>query len=130
MASPYAGSTCLQLLGGCQHTLVLRSNVTSLASQTLGCAVQELEYPDGHVSPSIYVTMPLTRLADSLSPEQASALDGTLLACHQPSSHCNLEVLHEQRSIGRRSSWSHALLKDHSWSVRASTRHSQAVAHV
>ena len=38
--------------------------------------MQELEYPDGHVSPSIYVAMPLTRLSDGLSEQQSAALQG------------------------------------------------------
>ncbi len=42
--------------------------------------MQELEYPDGHTSKSIYVAMPITSLPDSLSQEQRQQLEGAALA--------------------------------------------------
>ena len=53
----------------CTASLTRVHSLTSVAAQ-------ELEYPDGHVSPSIYVAMPLVQLAESLSPDQAAALEG------------------------------------------------------
>ena len=42
--------------------------------------MQELEYPDGHTSKSIYVAMPITSLPESLSQEQRQQLEGAALA--------------------------------------------------
>lgn len=42
--------------------------------------VQELEYPDGHTSRSIYVAMPLVGFGDKLSTEQQGQLEGASLA--------------------------------------------------
>ena len=41
--------------------------------------MQELEYPDGHTSKSIYVAMPITALPDSLTQEQRQQLEGAAL---------------------------------------------------
>ena len=41
--------------------------------------MQELEYPDGHTSRSIYVAMPVTSLPESLSTDERQHLEGAAL---------------------------------------------------
>ena len=43
-------------------------------------AEAELEYPEGHTSPSIYVAMPIEEIPEGASPELAAALDSAAFA--------------------------------------------------
>ena len=51
----------------------------SPSSQT-ALAESELEYPEGHVSPSIYVALPIEQLGDSVPSELREACSGAALA--------------------------------------------------